>query len=281
MWRVRFPHRSARARCIAVVVALLVGSSVVAQMRARYGEGRFARPIREGLPEQAGGFVFCRLQYDSGRSFPSGYGWSTDYPRSDHNFLIRLEQITYARAARWDDGELGWAVVRPTDSDLFRCPFLFASDVGTAEFSEADVTGLREYFLKGGFLWVDDFWGERAWREWVNQIGRVLPEYAIHELPPEHSLYTSYYRLLEVPQIPSIQSWYDTGGSRQERGFEPGEPRLRAITNDTGRIMVLMSHNTDIADGWERETDNEDFFYAFTAEAYGVGINVALWIMSH
>ena len=45
--------------------------------------------------------------------------------------------------------------------------------------------------------------------------------------------------------------------------------------------MILMTHNTDIADGWERETDNEDYFYAFTAEGYGVGINIALWTMTH
>ena len=27
--------------------------------------------------------------------------------------------------------------------------------------------------------------------------------------------------------------------------------------------------------------DNEDFFYEFTAFAYGVGVNVAVWTMSH
>jgi hypothetical protein len=56
---------------------------------------------------------------------------------------------------------------------------------------------------------------------------------------------------------------------------------MRAIIDDHGRILVLMTHNTDIADGWERETDNEDFFYAFTARAYGVGVNVGVWAMSH
>jgi hypothetical protein len=56
---------------------------------------------------------------------------------------------------------------------------------------------------------------------------------------------------------------------------------MRAILDEKGRLMVLMTHNTDIADGWEREGDNADFFYAFTADAYGVGINVLLWVMSH
>ena len=34
-----------------------------------------------------------------------------------------------------------------------------ATDVGTLEFDDAEVTALRAYLLKGGFLWVDDFWG--------------------------------------------------------------------------------------------------------------------------
>ncbi len=34
---------------------------------------------------------------------------------------------------------------------------------------------LREYLLKGGFLWVDDFWGDAAWEQWVEEIQRVLP----------------------------------------------------------------------------------------------------------
>jgi hypothetical protein len=260
---------------------VLVSTSVVAQGRGWGGEGRFSRPIREGLPERRTGFMFCRLQYDRVMAFPSGLGWSTDYPRSDRNFMTRLPQLTSAHVTRWLDGELGHAVVRATDPNLFQCPFLFASDPGSAGFSDAEVAQLRTWLLKGGFLWVDDFWGERAWQHWVGQIQLVLPEYRIQELTPDHPIYSVFYLLPEMPQIPSIQSWYDTGGLTQERGFEPGAPRLHAILDERGRIMVLMTHNTDIADGWEREVDNEDFFYRFTAQAYGVGINALVWGMSH
>jgi hypothetical protein len=195
--------------------------------------------------------------------------------------MIRLPQLTNTPITRWDDGEVGNAVVRATDPNLFQCPFLFASDIGSAGFDDDEIAQLRTYLQKGGFLWVDDFWGEEAWSHWVSQIQRVLPEYRIQDLNPTHPLFSSFYQLLQVPQIPSIQSWYDTGGRTQERGFEPGDPHMRAIIDDHGRILVLMTHNTDIADGWERETDNEDFFYAFTARAYGVGVNVGVWAMTH
>jgi hypothetical protein len=261
---------------------LLIATSTAAQGRRwGRGEGRYFEPIRSGLPEQRTGFMFCRLQYTIVESFPSGYGWSTDYPRSDRNFMTRLPQLTAAGITKWSDGEIGHAVVRPSDPNLFHCPFVFASDPGTAGFSDQDAAHLRAYLLKGGFLWVDDFWGEEAWSLWARQIKRVLPEYEIQELTHEHPLFTSFYALPAVPQIPSIQSWYDTGGRTQERNFEPGDPHMRAIIDERGRILVLMTHNTDIADGWERETDNEDFFYAFTARAYGVGINVVVWAMSH
>ncbi|MGH7468941.1 MAG: DUF4159 domain-containing protein [Longimicrobiales bacterium] len=261
---------------------LLIASSLGAQGRSwGRGEGRYVEPIRFGLPEQRTGFMFCRLQYQIVMRFPSGYGWSTDYPRSDRNFMTRLPQLTSAGVTKWSDGEIGHAVVQPTDPNLFHCPFVFASDPGTAGFSDEDVTQLRAYLLKGGFLWVDDFWGENAWELWASQIHRVLPEYKIQDLTTEHPLFNSFYALPNVPQIPSIQSWYDTGGRTQERNFDPGDPHMRAIINEQGRILVLMTHNTDIADGWERETDNEDFFYAFTARAYGVGVNVVLYAMSH
>jgi len=269
---------------LALGVALLAvaATAVAAQGRRRWGgEGRYLEPIRSGLPEHRTGFMFCRLQYDRVVAFPSGLGWSTDYPRSDRNFMIRLPQLTSAHVNHWNDGELGHAVVRATDPNLFLCPFLFASDPGTAGFTEAEVDQLRLYLLKGGFLWVDDFWGRESWDHWAAQIRRVLPEYSIERLTPEHPLFSVFYVLPEVPQIPSIQSWYATGGRTQERGFEPGEPMLHAIRDERGHILVLMTHNTDIADGWEREQDNEDFFYRFTAQAYGVGINALVWAMSH
>ena len=32
-------------------------------------------------------------------------------------------------------------------------------EVGRLFFSDVDAARLRSYLLKGGFLWVDDFWG--------------------------------------------------------------------------------------------------------------------------
>ena len=82
-------------------------------------------------------------------------------------------------------------------------------DVGTATFNPREVEALRAYLMKGGFVWVDDFWGTYAWADWVTEIGRVLPpeEYPIQDLTPSHPIYRTQFEIKEFPQIPSIQAW--------------------------------------------------------------------------
>ena len=42
-----------------------------------------------------------------------------------------------------------------------------------------------------------------------------------------------------------------------------------------------MTHNTDIADSWEREGKMPRFFRQFSPEGYAFGINVILHAMTH
>src|SRR5690348_11624876 len=115
-------------------------------------------------------FTICRLSYTSVRSERDGSGWKTDYPFSEINLLIRLGEMTTTPISY--DAELKrpntW-VVRLSDAKLYDCPFLLASDVGTIGIKDEEVPPLREYLLKGGFLWVDDFWGTEAWNQWEQE----------------------------------------------------------------------------------------------------------------
>ena len=276
-----------RARYLVPLTILLLLSAFRYQQR-RWGTGWMPNPLREGLPTASNGvrdrgFTFCRLLYQSVRNEQGGYGWNTDYPGSDYNFITRLAELTTAKPARWGDGQPGKAVVRPTKEELYECPFIFMSDVGTVGFSELEVVRLRDYLLKGGFIWVDDFWGERAWRQWANQIGRILPEYPIVDITADHMLMHALYVVEEIPQIPSIQWWRRNGGrsGTSERGPESSTPHLRAIFDEEGRPLVMMTHNTDIADGWEREGKDYAYFLRFSPEAYALGINLVLYSLSH
>ena len=229
-------------------------------------------------------FAFARVLYQSVRRERGGYGWSTDYPMSDRNFMIRLSELTTASISENAYGEPGHVVVQLIDPELFNYPFIFMSDVGTVFFSPEEAAGLREYLLRGGFLWVDDFWGSRAWEAWADEFGKVFSqaEYPITDLSLDHPIFRGMFNIEDLPQIPSIQHWRRSGGGiTSERGQDSAEPHFRGISDEHDRLMVLMTHNTDIADGWEREGEDEWYFRSFSIDAYAVGINVLMYVMTH
>ena len=270
-----------------MVVASLLALGLATAASAQWGRwGRLnegpGMPVRFP-PEhfEDGGFSVCKMMYTSVYSEPQGVGWSTDYPYAGINLMTRVSELTKTPISRDSRGQPNYWVVRLTDPALFQCPFLMAADVGTLEFRPDEVPRLREYLLKGGFLWVDDFWGTPAWEQWSAEIGRVLPGFPIQEVPPEHPIRHSMFDVAKVPQVTNIQAWRRTGGYTQERGADSPYANFRAISDEKGRIMVLMTHNTDIADSWEREGEDREFFLQFSPNGYALGINVILYVLTH
>lgn len=271
-----------------VVAVLLATSLAEAQRGLRGGRGRFgsesgAPPRFAGEADFDGKFHICRLMYTQVRQQNLGMGWGTDYPFAEINLSIRLSELTKTTVAF--DGERNPVnlVVRPTDDALFQCPIVLASDPGSAGFSAADADRLREYLDKGGFLWVDDFWGSYAWDCFASEIGKVLPpgEFPIKDLEPGHAIFRTLFPVAEIPQVPSINFWRGSDGETSEMGIESEKAHMAAISDKQGRIMVLMTHNTDIADSWEREGDDPNFFFHFSPNGYAVGLNTMLYAMTH
>ena len=121
-------------------------------------------------------------------------------------------------------------VIRISDPALFQCPILSATDPGTAFFDDEEAQTLRAYLEKGGFLWVDDFWGPYAWDNWVSNISKVLPpgEYPIRDIALDHPIRRMLFEFKDVPQIPSINFWNQSGGDTSERGDLSAETHFRA-----------------------------------------------------
>jgi hypothetical protein len=261
-------------------MACVIGVAVEAQFRGGFRRG----PVRMAATDSFdGAFSFCRLMYENVRYEDGGQGWWTDYPDAEENFSIRLSELTKVRISRQSNGEPNYLVVRATDDTLFHCPFIEIEDAGTASFSDLEATRLREYLLKGGFLWSDDFWGPDALVYFEEELNRILPreEYPVVDLTIDHPLFRTMFDVKQVPQIPSIQFWRRTGGATSERGQYSAEVHVRGIADRAGRLMVLMTHNTDISDAWEREGEDEQFFYRFSPDGYAVGINVVLYSLTH
>ena len=267
----------------AVVVAATLATSVAAQEWWRGFQRRGPEPRLPTADSFDGYFNFCRGLFHGDRIEAGGQGWWTDYPAADVNFSIRLSELTKTRVSRTPANEPNHLVVRLTDDELFKCPFIEMEDVGTARFSDEEASRLRAYLLKGGFLWVDDFWGEWAWAQWVEEIQRILPraQYPIRTVPIDHPVFRVFFKIPRVPQIPSIAHWRRSGGGTSERGSESAVPQMYAISDSNGRIMVLMTHNTDISDAWEREGEERAFFYQFSPDGYAVGINALMYAMTH
>jgi Domain of unknown function (DUF4159) len=230
-----------------------------------------------------GSWIYCRGYFTPVRREPSGSGWNTDYPDADHNFSVRLAELTRTRV-RFDEGREPHFVVMPmTEPLLYHCPMIFMEDFGTARFTEDEVERLREYLLKGGFVWVDDSWGSYAWTMIVGELSRVLPpgEFPMIDIPPDHPIMHTLYDVREIPQVPSISHWTRYGGDTSERGRDSAVVYFKGIHDERGRLLVLISHNTDIADTWEREGESKQYFDLFSPRGYAIGVNVVLYAMTH
>jgi hypothetical protein len=276
-----FRRRFATLAATAAILALAAATGFA--QRIWYGGYGYTPPRFPTKHSFQGSFNFCRAMFESDRR--EKRGWSTDYPGADLNFSTRLQELTKAPVTMYADAEEGEqpdaVVVRLTDDALFKCPYILMEDAGTANFSPQDAMRLREYLLKGGFAFVSDYWGERAREQFDEQIGLALPpsQFPIVDLPLTHPMWHTLFELKTIPQMPSIQSWRRTGGNTDRGVYDP--PSARGIADSRGRLMVVMMHNTDIPDGWEREGEDPEYFYRFSPDSYAVGIDIVLYAMTH
>jgi hypothetical protein len=266
-----------RAGTASVILAAVLAAGAA---EAQFGRGRFV-PRFATADDYDGAFHFCRVRF-RGSINGDGGNWAVDYPRADINLSIRLAELTKAPVSGAETNRPNHLLVNLTDDALFQCPFVMMTEVGSISLSAQEIARLREYLLKGGFLWADDFWGSYAWSVWANQIRKVFPpsEYPIVDLPGDHPLFRAQFAVARTPQIPSIGAWFSTN-STSERGADSADVHTRAILDGNGRLMVLMTHNTDVGDSWEREADDPTYFYKFSVDGYAFGINVLLYAMTH
>jgi hypothetical protein len=218
-----------------------------------------------------------------GFGFGGGYGmgrWATDFPDSDLNFSFRLQQLTSLKVNPNPIHR------RLTDPDLCDYPFIYIIEPGGLSFSDDEGRALRRYLLNGGFLMVDDFWGDVALGNFLEQMKQWVfpePQYEPAELPLDHEIFRCVYRLKEKPQVPSIHTWeWNPGVTWENHG--PGSETVHylGINDEKGRLMAIICHNTDLGDGWEREGENEEYFHEFSEKkSYPMGINIVTYAMTH
>lgn len=220
-----------------------------------------------------GRLPFCTGYFRGDRWEESGSGWATDYPNAGRHFLRRIGELTKVEPG-------ASIVVKLDDPLLMYCPFVFMSDVGILRLEASEVEGLRTYLRRGGFVWVDDFWGPLAWDQWAEEFARVWPM-PWEDVPADHPIRHALYDVPILPQVPHVGFWTSTMRT-SERGDESPTSQFKGARDEARqRYVAVASHNTDLADTWEEEFSSEEYFRLFSPRGYASGINVVLYALSH
>jgi len=230
------------------------------------------------VPAPSAEFHFIRMEYvdlyRGGRGFGFGRGWwMQDWPEADVHFAQGIRRLT-----RIDIGEGRHLPL--TDKRLFDYPWIYATQVGFWNLSDAETTRLREYLLRGGFLVVDDFHGPEQWEVFRESMRRVFPDQPILDLDPTDSMMHVLYDIGERTTIPGLRHLRRGPGGRTVVEMEYTPPLWRAIYDYEGRMVVAINFNMDVGDAWEH-ADWPEYPEEMTALAYRFGINYIIYAMTH
>jgi Domain of unknown function (DUF4159) len=271
---------------VAILVLIPLLAIAVFAQRFGIGAGGDEEGPRPTFPNNAE-FHFIRVEYTDLPEFHRSFGyasrratgngwWVVDWPDADDHFSLGVQRLT-----RVDTGEP--LHFRLTDDRLFDNPWIYATQTGWWGLTDAETSRLREYLLRGGFIVVDDFWGEEQWNIFEQTMQRVLPGHEITDIAETDSVMHVLYDIREKDRT------FIPGTRHLRRGADgsivvmqpPGsEPAWRAMYDDRGRMVVAVNFNTDVGDAWEY-ADSPIYPEAMTTLAYRYGINYLIYAMTH
>jgi Domain of unknown function (DUF4159) len=218
-------------------------------------------------------FVFARLRYGGGGGgFRFGGSWATDAPASDHKFMYGIKRLSNVNVSQ------EFSPVGIMDPTLFDYPYVYIVEPGSLYFSETEAQRMREYFDRGGFLHMDDFWGLYEKQNAFDQMRKVFPDRKIEELPITHEIFHTFFDLKEVMQIPNVRN--GCYGGRHWEVRDDILPRIYGIKDMHDRIVAVITYNSDLGDAWEW-MDEPCYPEMLTAQSYRMGLNFIIYAMSH
>jgi hypothetical protein len=206
-------------------------------------------------------------------SYRMGYfrsSWVVDYPKADRQFAQGVRRLTRIHAGS------GERVIDLNTDEIFYWPWVYAVEVGQWRLNQTQAKRLREYLLRGGFLYADDFHGTWEWQTFVEGMKMIFPDRPIVDIQDQDEVFHVLYDVDQRVQIPGIQHWY-SGRTWERDGVEP---KWRGVYDDQGRLMVAIHHNMDLGDAWEW-ADDPRYPEHYASLAYRDGINSIIYAMTH
>jgi len=229
------------------------------------------------IPEdgQRAEWTFARFHYPStaGNSFRGFRGfhlWAADYPKADRQFVQGVRRLTRLDARPVEQ------VVDADSDDLFNWPWIYMEHGAGWDLSEVQAARLRQYLLRGGFLFADDTHGEYEWEAFASGMNLIFPGRPMEDLNDNDELFHTVYDLDARFQIRGTRFLW--GGRTYSSDMK--EPKWRGVRDDRGRIMVAICHNSDVGDAWEW-ADSPDYPERETSLAYRIGINYTIYSLTH
>ena len=215
-------------------------------------------------------FYWTRAIYSGwgGRRGRGGGTWAVDFPKSDQQFMIVIKRLMHLNGYDWENP------VELSDPALRRFPLIYMLEVGGMYLSDEEVEGLRGYMDAGGFVIVDDFWGQEEWDVWEFNFRRVYPDKQMVDITLDHPLYHSYYQIDHVEMTPAI------GNTVRRTECYGCVTQVKGVYDDDGRLMMVINFNTDLGDAWEWAED-PSYPLETSTYAYEMGANIIVYAMSH
>jgi hypothetical protein len=253
-----------KAHVAALVVAIVAaGAAVFAQ--DIFGR-RQPRSIGVyGNVEYDAKLTFVRIRFDSGFAGYSRRGsrgeppWAHDYPTADVHLMKILKELTSA-APRID----GSNVLTFDDPELFNYPIAYVSEPGMWQAKDAEIVGLRNYLLKGGFVIFDDF-RDRDWDNLEEQMKRALPQARWVVLDRAHPVFNSFFEIKN----------FNFGQYGQETYYG-----IHEDNDPAKRLLAVAGHNQDLGEFWEF-SDTGYMPVDLSNEAYKFGVNYFIYGLTH
>jgi len=213
-------------------------------------------------------FTFARIRFTStmmqifGREMGDWAGppWGHDWPRSEEHLMKILAEVTRL------DVNPGGHIISFQSDECFKYPIAYLCEVGFLQLSEEEARRMAEYLLRGGFLIVDDFRGPRELNNFKQQLKQVFPDRLLEEIPRTHPIWKSFYDISDLSIVPPYSQFLI--------------PQYLGMSDDNGRLMMVVDYNNDISDYWEW-SDDPIMPIESTNEAYKYGVNYIMYALTH
>jgi len=264
--------RGVVAAMVAAFMALAGSLSFTGDVRGQAANGQKPRQYEDDRfgekKDESDRFKFTRIK--TSRVYPgdyigdnSAYPWSHDYPEAGLHFSKILSELSKLQVVL-DENEY---IFTFDDPNLMKYPFAYLCEVGYMQLSDQEITGMREYLLRGGFLLVDDFRSARQMQIFQYYVKQALPEFEMKPLDISHPIFNCFFSIKTLDVRPP---------------YDRGKPEFLGVEDKHGRLMMIINFNNDVSDYWQWSGDPYQPLPAEdTQGAYKFGVNYAFYALTH